>query len=83
MKQQMSTEELLALPVAVDLDTAGRAFGLGRTKAHELARTGQFPCPVLRLGKRYRVTKAAILEALGVAAEMPLPASASGDPEAA
>jgi hypothetical protein len=40
---QMQKDELLALPVSVDLTTAGRAFGLGRTRAYELARAGQFP----------------------------------------
>lgn len=63
---QMSTEELLALPVAVDLTTAGRAFGVGRTKAYELARAGLFPCPVLMLGAKFRVAKADILRVLKV-----------------
>jgi len=67
----MDEAELLGLPVSVDLETAGRAFGLGRTKSHELARAGQFPCRVLRLGKRYRVTKAAILAGLGLSDETP------------
>jgi hypothetical protein len=45
----MTIDEALVLPVSVDLATAGRAFGLGRTKSYELARAGQFPCPVLTL----------------------------------
>lgn len=61
----MSEEEALALPVSVDLETAGRAFGLGRTKSHELARSGEFPCPVKRFGRRYRVLRADLLTALG------------------
>jgi hypothetical protein len=63
---QMSTTELHELPVAFDLETAGRAFGLGRTKSHELARAGDFPCPVRRLGRRYRVTKADLFRELGL-----------------
>ncbi|MER5647296.1 hypothetical protein [Streptosporangium sp. NPDC002524] len=63
----MTLEELLTLPVAVDLVTAGRAWGLGRTKAHELARAGEFPCPVQRLGNAYRVTRADLLRSLGIA----------------
>lgn len=62
----MKDDELLALPVTVDLVTAGRAFRMGRTKAYELARADKFPCPVLPLGKRFVVTKAALLAALGV-----------------
>jgi hypothetical protein len=61
----LSAAELRDLPTAVDIVTAGRAFGIGRTKSHELARAGQFPVPVLRLGSSYRVTRAALLRALG------------------
>jgi len=63
----MSRAELLALPVSVDLVTAARAFGFGRTKGHELARAGEFPVPVMRLGATYRVTRADLLRALGEA----------------
>ena len=62
----MSEEELLALPVTVDMETAGRAFRMGRTKAYELARSGEFPCKVLPCGRRLVVTKAALLAALGI-----------------
>lgn len=62
----LTVEELFALPVAVDLPTAGRAWGLGRTKSHSLARAGEFPCPVLRIGNAYRVTRADLLKSLGV-----------------
>jgi hypothetical protein len=65
--EPMSEGEALALPVSVDLETAGRAFGFGRTKAHELARAEEFPCPVKVFGKRYRVLRADLLAALGYA----------------
>jgi hypothetical protein len=60
----MTIAEVLELPAAVDIATAGRAFGLSRGKSFELARAGKFPCPVLTLGNQYRVTKAGILKAL-------------------
>lgn len=63
---EMSTAQLLELPVAFDLVTAGRAFGLGRTISYELARAGEFPCPVRKFGERYRVTKADLFRALGL-----------------
>jgi hypothetical protein len=63
---QMQKDELLALPVSVDLTTAGRAFGLGRTRAYELARAGQFPCRVIPVGRKFRVPRSALLEALGI-----------------
>lgn len=65
----MTLKEVLALPVATDVPTAGRAFGLGRNKSFELVRTGEFPCPVLRIGNAYRVTRADLLRALGISDE--------------
>ena len=62
----MTETELRALPVALDLETAGKAWGFGRTKSHQLARRGEFPAPVLRLGNAYRVTKADLLRSLGL-----------------
>jgi hypothetical protein len=63
---QMTMDELLSLPVSNDLVTAGRAFGLGRTKSFELAKAGKFPCRVLQVDKKYRVPRSAIFEALGI-----------------
>jgi len=64
--QPMSISELNTLPAIVDLLTAARALGLGRTKAYELARRGKFPCPILRVGDTYRVPTIALLELLGI-----------------
>ena len=50
---RMDIDELLALPVVVDLRTAARAFGLGQDKAYTLARRGEFPCRVERWGYEY------------------------------
>lgn len=64
--QSLSRSELLALPVLIDLETAGQAFGLGRTTSYALVRAGQFPVPVLRFGRGYRVRAADVLALLGV-----------------
>lgn len=64
----MAKDELLALPTAVDLETANRALGLGRSKGYELAKRGQYPCRVLRLGNAYRVVTAELQALLGLAA---------------
>lgn len=69
IESQMSMDELFAVPVSVDIVTAGRAFGFGRTKAFELARAGEFPCRVIRVGRKYRVPRSALFEALGVTDE--------------
>ncbi len=46
----MTVAELLALPVVVDITTAARALGLGRSTGYELAQAREFPCRVLRVG---------------------------------
>jgi hypothetical protein len=75
----MSRDELVGLPVSVELwPTAARAFGMGRTQAYELAKRGEFPTPVLRLGSRYRVTRADLLRKLGVTEEESPVGSAAG-----
>ncbi|WP_153535379.1 hypothetical protein [Actinomadura macrotermitis] len=64
----MSQEELLALPTTTSIEIAARAIGLGRTRAYELARSGDFPCKVIRVGTSYRVVTADLRRLLGVEA---------------
>ncbi len=65
----------------VDLITAARALGLGRTKAYELARRDEFPCRVIRIGDTYRIPTPGLLELLGVSGEQrPVPAPAVPEP---
>ncbi|WP_199523986.1 DNA-binding protein [Micromonospora craterilacus] len=75
----LSQDQLLQLPAMVDLTTAARAIGLGRTKAYELARRNAFPCPVLRIGTSYRVRTVDLLELVGI--ERPLDADGLSDPD--
>lgn len=65
IKNKLTEAEILALDPTVGLVTAGRALGIGRELAYQLARAGEFPCPVLPLGRRYVVTKIALLKVLG------------------
>jgi hypothetical protein len=60
-------DRIRGLGTLTDLPTAASIFGLSRTLAYELARTSQFPVPVIRAGKRYRVPVAPILAALHLA----------------
>ncbi|MBE1530354.1 DNA-binding protein [Actinomadura algeriensis] len=62
----MSAAEIRSLPAVVDVVTAGRALGMGRTKSYELARAGRFPCPVLQVGRSYRVPIVGVLVLLGL-----------------
>jgi hypothetical protein len=77
MAHEMTHDELLALPVSVDVETAGRAFGMGYTKAKELARAGKFPCRILKVGAKYRVPRSALFEALGIDPAAPVPVGAA------
>jgi excisionase family DNA binding protein len=63
-------------PPSVDLQTAAAVLGLGRTKAYEMARHGEFPVRVLRIGGSYRVPTAALLELLGISENSPVLAEA-------
>jgi hypothetical protein len=71
----LTLAEFAALPAVTDLVTAGRALGLGRTKAYDLARAGQFPCPVILAGKNWMVPTAGLLALLG----LPVPGSRNSD----
>lgn len=77
MASEMSMEELLALPVTVDVVTAGRAFGLGQEKSYELANAGEFPCRLQKIGKRWLATKADLFASLGL--ELPNPTAPRAD----
>lgn len=63
---QMSWDELLALPPAVDLDVANRALNLGRSHGYDLARRGTYPCPTWRAGSTHRVSTLDLWRLLGV-----------------
>ena len=62
--EPMMLDELLQLPVSVDLRTAARALGITANKAYELAGKGQFPCPLRRDGRNWRVSRASIFREL-------------------
>jgi predicted DNA-binding transcriptional regulator AlpA len=62
----LTQEQILTLPPVVDVPTAAAVLGVGRSAAYELIRGGQWPTPVLRLGKLIRVPTAPLLELVGV-----------------
>lgn len=61
-------EAVRALGLTTDVETAGAVLGVGRSKAYALAKRGEFPVRVLRVGRNYVVPVPAILELLGVGA---------------
>ncbi len=61
----MRREELMELPPVVDVPTAGQILGVGRSCAYELVRNGQWPTPVLHLGRLIRIPTAPLIELVG------------------
>ena len=58
-------EAVRGLGLTTDVATAGAILGIGRSKAYELAKTGEFPVTILRVGRRYLVPTNALLALLG------------------
>jgi len=53
-------------PPSVDLLTAAAVLRIGRTKAYELTRRGEFPVKVIRIGGSWRVPVAGLLDLLDI-----------------
>lgn len=51
-------------PAVVDLPTAAMMMGIGRTLAYRLARSGEWPTPLIRVGRLIRVPKQPLLDYL-------------------
>ena len=60
-----SLAEVHALGSGTDIETAASVLSIGRTKAYELAKDGEFPVRLTRVGRRYLVPVAGILRLLG------------------
>lgn len=60
----MRREELDQLPAVVDVPTAGEILGVGRSCAYELVRSGQWPTPVLHLGRLIRIPTTPLVDLL-------------------
>lgn len=68
-RRPLTRAEVLDLPAVVGIETAARAFGLGRTTAYALAKSGDFPCQVIRAGRAYRAVTADLIRVLRIAPE--------------
>ncbi|HEV2889137.1 MAG TPA: hypothetical protein VGX28_02070 [Frankiaceae bacterium] len=71
----MTINDPASLPPVLDVPTAGRLLGIGRSAAYDLIVAGLWPTPVLRLGRRLRIPTAPLLALLGLD---PVPVSLSG-----
>ena len=62
-----TVEAVRRLGTTIDVATAASILGFGRTKAYELAKAGEFPVKIVRVGRRYVVPIPAILRLLDTA----------------
>lgn len=60
--------DLEALPPTVTVPDAAEILGCSTSAAYEAIRAGDFPVPVLRIGRAIRVPSRPLLEALGLVA---------------
>ena len=61
-----TAERVRALGVVTDMATAATLLGISRTLAYQLAKDGQFPVPVIKVGRRYRVPIPGLLTLLNL-----------------
>jgi hypothetical protein len=89
VKVTWTPEAIRALGVRTDVPTAGEIVaGLCRTESYSMAERGEFPVPIVRVGRRLVVPVAPILQLLGIgppdmdvaAPEPPGPATKSTSP---
>jgi hypothetical protein len=61
-----TVQAVRGLGMTTDVETAGSILGIGRSKAYEMAKAGQFPVRLVRIGRRYVVPVVALLRLLDV-----------------
>lgn len=61
-----TTVDISALGPTTDIPTASELWGISRSYGFQLAKQGKFPCRVIKVGSRYRVVTASLLELLEV-----------------
>ena len=57
-------EVVAPVPSMLDVRQAARMLGIGRTLAYELVRTGEWPTPVVRVGRLIKIPSGPLLELL-------------------
>lgn len=72
------TEAPTVLPPTLDVVTAARLLGIGRTLAYRLVRNGEWPTPVLKLGTAIRIPTQQLLQLISSAPADPQPAPRDG-----
>lgn len=57
-------DEIRRWPATVDPATGAKAFGISRSYAYELIKSGGFPAQIIKVGGKNRVVTASILAVL-------------------
>ena len=65
----MNRNELDELPPVLDVPTAAKVLGIGRSLAYELVRRGEWPTQVLHVGKLIKIPTEPLVRLLGAAPE--------------
>jgi predicted DNA-binding transcriptional regulator AlpA len=68
----MTRDELAALPTVLDVPTAAKVLGIGRSLAYDLVRRDDWPTPVLHVGKLIKIPSAPLLALLSEQPEVTL-----------
>jgi hypothetical protein len=59
-------EQVRRLGVTTEVETAESVLGIGRSKSYEMAKSGQFPVRILRIGRGYFVPVPDLIKVVGV-----------------
>ncbi len=81
MSARTTLAQAAKLPASLSLIEAAALLGIGRTHAYSLEAAGEFPVPVLHLGRVIRVPTAPLLQLLGLSAPMADTSSVTGAPQ--
>ena len=68
-RNTITLQELRAAPATLPLYDANRALGISRGHGYTLAKRGEYPVRVLKLGGTYRVVTAELLALLSGASD--------------
>jgi predicted DNA-binding transcriptional regulator AlpA len=60
-----SLDDIRQWPATVSVPTACSALGIGKSCGYDAARRGNFPARVIKVGGRYRVVTASLVQVLG------------------
>jgi len=67
----MNRDQLAALPPVLDVPTAAKVLGIGRSLAYDLVRRGEWPTQVLHIGKLIKIPTEPLVRLLGATTTAP------------